>query len=120
MKITALFIVGLIAFSSCSIALFSGTREKVTPLAAQCNDTISFSNDVMPIIQANCINCHDQGNASGGFDFSSYTSISANANAILNSMKANGYQLMPIGGPALPDSTIQKISCWINQGKQDN
>jgi hypothetical protein len=35
-------------------------------------------------------------------------------------MKANGYQLMPIGGPALPDSTIQKISCWINQGKQDN
>jgi hypothetical protein len=120
MKITALFIVGLIAFSSCSIALFSCTREKVTPLAAQCNDTISFSNDVMPIIQANCINCHDQGNASGGFDFSSYTSISANANAILNSMKANGYQLMPIGGPALPDSTIQKISCWINQGKQDN
>jgi hypothetical protein len=120
MKITALFIVGLIAFSSCSIALFSCTREKVTPLAAQCNDTISFSNDVMPIIQANCINCHDQGNASGGFDFSSYTSISANANAILNSMKANGYQLMPIGGPALPDSTIQKISCWINQGKLDN
>jgi uncharacterized membrane protein len=120
MKITALFIVGLIAFSSCSIALFSCTREKVTPVAAQCNDTISFSDDVMPIIQANCINCHDQGNASGGFDFSSYTSISANANAILNSMKANGYQLMPIGGPALPDATIQKVKCWIEQGKLDN
>jgi hypothetical protein len=120
MKITALFTVGLIAFSSCSIALFSCTREKVTPVAAQCNDTISFSNDVMPIIQANCINCHDQGNASGGFDFSSYTSISANANAILNSMKANGYQLMPIGGPALPDATIQKVKCWIEQGKLDN
>jgi len=25
-----------------------------------------------------------------------------------------------LGGPALPDSTIQKISCWIEQGKQDN
>jgi hypothetical protein len=120
MKITVLFIVGLIAFSSCSIALFSCTREKVTPTEIQCTTTISFSNDVVPIIQANCISCHDQGNASGGFDFSSYTSISANSNAILNSMKANGYQLMPIGGPALPDSTIQKISCWINQGKQDN
>ena len=120
MKITVLYTAGLIAFSSYSIALFSCTREKVTPVAAECNDTISFSNDIMPIIQANCISCHDQGNASGGFDFSSYTSTSANANAILNSMKANGYQLMPIGGPALPDSTIQKISCWINQGKQDN
>ena len=120
MKATILFIAGLITFSSCSIALFSCTREKVTPVAAQCNDTISFSNDIMPILQANCIGCHDQGNASGGYDFSTYTSVSANSNAILNSMKANGYQLMPIGGPALPDSTIQKISCWINQGKQDN
>jgi hypothetical protein len=120
MKITALFIVGLIAFSSCSIALFSCTREKVTPVAAQCNDTISFSNDIRPILQANCIGCHDQGNASGGYDFSTYTSVSANANAIIGSVKASGYQLMPIGGPALPDSTIQKINCWIEQGKLDN
>jgi hypothetical protein len=120
MKITALFIVGLIAFSSCSIALFSCTREKVTPVAAQCNDTISFSNDIIPILQANCIGCHDQGNASGGYDFSTYTSVSANANAIIGSVKASGYQLMPIGGPALPDSTIQKINCWIEQGKLDN
>jgi hypothetical protein len=120
MKATFLFIVGLITFSSCSLALFSCTREKVTPIDQQCTTTISFANDVMPILQANCIGCHDQGNASGGFDFSSYTSASANANAILNSMKANGYQLMPIGGPALPDSTIQKIKCWIEQGKLDN
>jgi len=100
--------------------LFSCTREKVTPIDQQCNTTVSFSNDIMPIMQANCIACHDQGNASGGYDFSSYTAISANANALLGSVKANGYQLMPLGGPALPDSTIQKISCWINQGKQDN
>jgi hypothetical protein len=119
MKATLLFIAGLISFSSCSIALFSCTREKVMPLDVQCS-TISYANDVLPIIQANCISCHDQGNASGGFDFSSYTSISANANAIINSMNASGYQLMPIGGPALPDSTIQKVKCWIQQGKLDN
>jgi len=81
MKITVLFIAGLITFSSCSFA---------------------------------------QGNASGGYDFSTYTSISANSNAIIGSVQANGYQLMPIGGPALPDSLIQKITCWINQGKLDN
>lgn len=120
MKTTLLFIAGLLIFSSCSIALFSCAREKVIPTEPQCNASISFSNDVVPIIQAKCIGCHDQGNASGGYDFSTYTSISANANAILYSMKANGYQLMPIGGPALPDSTIQKIACWIEQGKQDN
>lgn len=102
------------------LLLFSCTREKVTPIDQQCNSTISFSTDVLPIMEANCVSCHQPGNASGGYDLSSYTAISANANAILGSMKANGYQLMPQGGPALPDSTIQKISCWINQGKLDN
>jgi len=100
--------------------LFSCTREKVTPIDQQCNATISFTNEVLPIMEANCVSCHQPGNASGGYDLSSYTAISAIANAIVGSMKANGYQLMPLGGPALPDSTIQKISCWINQGKQDN
>lgn len=120
MRAILLFISGLITFSSCSIALFSCTREKVTPIDIQCTTTVSFSNDVLPIIQNKCIGCHDQGNASGGYDFSSYNSISTNANAILGSMKATGYQLMPIGGPSLPDSTIQKIKCWIEQGKLDN
>jgi hypothetical protein len=110
----------LIVYSFCSVVLFSCTREKVTPIDEQCNTTISFSNEVMPIIQANCVGCHDQGNTSGGYDFSTYTSVSANSNALIGSIKANGFQLMPIGGPALPDSTIQKISCWISQGKQDN
>lgn len=100
--------------------LFSCTREKVTPIDQQCNTTISFANDVMPIMQANCIGCHEPGNASGGYDLSSYTAISANATAVLGSMKASGYQLMPQGGPALEDSTIQKIACWIQQGKLDN
>lgn len=101
-------------------ALFSCTREKLTPIDQQCNTTISFANDVMPIMQANCIGCHEPGNASGGYDLSSYTAISANATAVLGSMKASGYQLMPQGGPALEDSTIQKIACWIQQGKLDN
>jgi hypothetical protein len=120
MKATFFFILGLVICSSCSFALFSCSKDKVTPTEIQCNTTVSFSNDIVPIIQEKCISCHDLGNASAGYDFSSYASISANANAILGSMKQNGYQLMPIGGPALPDSTIQKIACWISQGKLDN
>lgn len=107
-------------FLICALLLFSCTREKVTPVDLQCNTTISFTTDVLPIMEANCVSCHQPGNVSGGYDLSSYTAIAANANAIVGSMKANGYQLMPIGGPALADSTIQKISCWIQQGKQDN
>jgi hypothetical protein len=35
-------------------------------------------------------------------------------------MKGNGYQLMPEGGPVLPDSLIQKMQCWVNQGMKNN
>jgi hypothetical protein len=100
--------------------LVSCKKDKVSPTNVNCTTTISFANDIMPIMQDNCIGCHDQGNASGGYDFSSYTAVSANAVAALGSMKSNGYQLMPQGGPALPDSVIQKVECWIAQGKQDN
>ena len=113
MKTILLFLIGFGTIISC-------TREKVTPIDPNCTVTISFANDVMPILEAHCISCHQQGNTSGGYDLSSYNAIAANANAVIGSMKANGYQLMPIGGPALPDSTIQKIKCWIQQGKLDN
>jgi hypothetical protein len=109
---SSLFLVGVL-FISCS-------KDKVGPTPVDCTTTVSFANDIMPIMQANCISCHDQGNASGGFDFSSYNAVSANASAALGSMKNSGYQLMPLGGPALPDSTIQKLECWITQGKLDN
>jgi hypothetical protein len=35
-------------------------------------------------------------------------------------MQASGFQLMPIGGPALNDDLIQQFLCWIEQGKLNN
>ena len=52
MKTTLLLLIVLLTTFSC-------TREKVTPIDQQCNATISFSNDVMPILEANCISCHN-------------------------------------------------------------
>ncbi len=67
---------------------FSCTREKVPPIDQQCNATISFSNDVMPILEANCISCHQPGNTSGGYDLSSYSAIAATANIYGNNIVA--------------------------------
>jgi hypothetical protein len=106
----------------CSLFLASSCTKEKTPFAQipTCNGTVSFANDVLPLIQQQCTGCHDAGNASGGYNLSDYTSISSHANAVLGSMRNSGYQLMPQGGPALPDSTIQLIECWIYQGKLDN
>ncbi len=96
------------------------TKDKVgfggTP---NCTDTISFNQEVLPIIQAHCSGCHGSGNGTG-YTLEDYSSVSTNASAVLGSMKGNGYQLMPIGGPGLPDSVIQKVECWMLQGKKNN
>jgi hypothetical protein len=106
----------------CSLFLASSCTKEKTPFAQipTCNGTVSFANDVLPLIQQQCTGCHDAGNASGGYNLSDYTSISSHANAVLGSMRNSGYKLMPQGGPALPDSSIQLIECWIYQGKLDN
>jgi hypothetical protein len=82
-----------------------------------CSDTISFVNDVLPIIQNNCTGCH---NNSNGYTFTNHQNISSNYAAIVGSMQGLGYQLMPKGLPAIPDSVIQKIQCWVNQGMKNN
>jgi hypothetical protein len=82
-----------------------------------CSDTISFNNEILPLIQNNCTGCHDNQN---GYTFTNHSNISANSNAIIGSMRNNGYQLMPKGGPALDDSIIRRIECWVNQGKLNN
>lgn len=100
--------------------LFSCDKDKVAyTVPPNCPDTVSFTNEVLPIIQNNCSGCHSAGNGTA-YTLTNHGNIAASADAIIGSMKGNGYQLMPKGGPALPDSLIQKVECWIFQGKLNN
>jgi hypothetical protein len=109
--------ISLIAASIMSTS--SCTKEKTPSPALVCNDTISFSTDVLPIITDNCMGCHSAGNSTG-YTFSNHANIKSNINAIIGSMKNEGFKLMPQGGPKLADDIIQKIECWKNQGTLDN
>ncbi len=92
---------------------------------------ISFSADVMPIFEAECIACH--GNF-GGWDASTYDSvmtsgnnapvvIPGNAETSLLAQKMAGTQtignIMPPAG-LLPEDEIQVVLDWINAGAIDN
>jgi hypothetical protein len=117
----------LIIFSALILGVFtmSSCKKDKVPVIEDCStigcsDTISFANQIMPMIQNYCVNCHKPGNASGGYSLSTYAEISDNAGAILNSLYGTSLQLMPQGGPALADTLIQQFSCWKCQGKLDN
>ncbi|AEA42617.1 cytochrome c [Fluviicola taffensis] len=108
-----IFALTLILPTACSKA-----KAPAALIEIDCTDSISFSQQVLPIIQANCASCHDSGAGTNPV-LSNYAEISENGIALLNTLKGSP-QLMTQGGPALPDSLIRQIQCWIQQGKQNN
>lgn len=115
-----LFLVFIVLIAACakdSVAVNDGDLT-----LADCSDSISFSADVLPIIEQNCstTGCHDF-SASGGYDFSSYSGINQHSEIMKNAMKHKpGFVAMPLGLPKLNDSLIRKFECWILQGSLDN
>ncbi|MBM3161709.1 MAG: hypothetical protein FJZ66_10280 [Bacteroidetes bacterium] len=100
------------------IFLFSCSKDKVEYYPnTNCNQEVSFSQDILPLINQECTGCHNNQN---GYSLTNYDNISANSKAIIGAMRANNYQLMPKGGPMLSDSVIQLMECWVNQGKLNN
>ena len=95
--------------SNCTV---SGTATIVSPPIIS-ND-VSFATDVNPIITANCatVSCH---NGNRRPTLNSYSTISANAFAILSAINSN----MPPGGH-LSTEQIGLITCWVNAGAPNN
>lgn len=103
--------------------MVSGCSKDKTPdnhVDENCTSTISFVNQIKPLIDQNCIGCHGPSNSTG-YTLTNHAEISTHAAAIVNAMRnEGGFQLMPQYGPALNDTLIQQFSCWINQGKMNN
>jgi hypothetical protein len=100
--------------------LCSCAKDKVPTEFTSCGDTVSFSEDIQPLVDINCLGCHNEVAAANNVILTNHTRISNEANRMLNSMQASGMDLMPFGGPPLNDSLIQLFQCWILQGKLDN
>lgn len=119
MRLLIIFTVGFLALCSCR----KDKVESVTPVEDNCDSTVSFVNDVKPILSINCSTsgCHDENTASGGYRFVTYDQIEAETKMILRVMRhESGVSPMPKDGAKLSDSTIQTIECWKQQGKLYN
>jgi len=92
--------------------------------------TVSFANDIMPIIESRCINCHGGNRTEEGLNLTTHANILSGsdngpvvtpgdaANSLLVEMVAT--QKMPKRGPKLTPPQIQLITDWVNQGALDN
>lgn len=90
---------------------------------------ISFVGEVAPILTANCVRCHANGNAKGGLRLDTFAGLeqggssgplaiakNANSSLIMERLIATDDSRMPKGGAPLKQVDVQKIAQWINDG----
>ncbi len=101
-----------------------------TEPAVAAGSTVSFANEILPIIQSRCINCHGGDRIEEGLSMTTHAEIMAGsehgailvpgdaASSLIIEMVASGD--MPKRGPKLTPPQVQLIAEWINQGALDN
>ena len=108
--------------SSCSSNNQPTTSGTITP--------VSYANDVAPIFEQNCLQCHSGSQPSGRLDLSSYAGIMAGGGTgqVVNPDDAGGSLLvsmvrsgqMPKVGTKLTPDQVTILENWINSGAKDN
>lgn len=112
MKYLSLLFTILILFLSFTSCQYN-KEELVLPVSDSCDSQISFAYTIKPIIDNNCLQCH---NGSQFPDLRIYESVSQNAAAVKSETAA---KRMPIGG-SLTTEEINAISCWVDNGAKNN
>lgn len=89
----------------------------------------SFSGQVAPILQKNCLGCHSGSAKMGGLVMESYDNLmkggahgppivpgKADGSRLVQMLEGKVQPRMPFGGEPLPDADIAAIKSWINAG----
>lgn len=97
---------------------------------------VSYQEDVVPILEASCLDCHGAENDEGevvielGYDMTTYEGLMAGSDygpviepgdpdgSLFLDMIVNGD--MPEDGDPLPEEEIEVIRAWIAEGAQNN
>ena len=109
---------------------FTDVPARATPIASEVHAAVSFAEDVMPILQEHCTECHGTDNVELGLNLSTYEGLMAgsdygtvvergNADAsLIIDMIASGD--MPQDKDAMPAEQLEIIRTWINEGAEKN
>lgn len=84
---------------------------------------VSYASTILPIIQAQCYVCHDEGAAFGNVVLEGHANLLRYANdgrlygAVAH---LSGYSAMPQGRNQLPDCQLLQIKSWVDAGAPNN
>lgn len=109
----------LILASGC----YYDNAEQLYGTGGSCDSTATWTVDVQPLIEAQCVGCHQGAGASGGLDLSSHANVQASAltGSLIDRIQrpAGDPLAMPPSGPLSPCAKA-KIRVWERGGALPN
>ena len=92
--------------------------------AATCDTaSVSYSIQIVDILQNNCYSCHGGATPPTGIRLDTYANLKvfAGNGFLVSAVTQNGVVTpMPYGLPKLPACEVNTIVAWVNQGAPDN
>ncbi len=116
-----LLIVGISCTNEQFEAYFLSALEKEIPGGCNLTD-ISYETTISPILQENCIACHNNNVASAGYNYEDPDLVLASAadGSLLGAIdNSPGFSSMPPGG-SLDSCSIEQIKTWVEDLGQDS
>lgn len=114
-----LLFMALLSVSSC----YYDNAEQLYGAGGTCDSTATWSADIQPLIQAQCVSCHQGASASGGLDLSTHANVqnsTLNGSLIDRIQRGSGDPLaMPPSGP-LTNCNQAKFRVWERGGALPN
>ena len=79
----------------------------------------TYTTDIKAILDSKCVSCHNATDLEGGIDLSTYavSKVQSARDCFTGCVQHLApYHNMPQGEAKMPDATIKKIYCWVQNG----
>jgi mono/diheme cytochrome c family protein len=118
----------LLAFTLIPAGCYYDNEEELYPNTSCDTTNVTYSADVWPVINDNCVSCHSGGAPSGNISLENYDNIknqalisSGQPGSLYGAISHDpGNSPMPKSGGKLSDCAITKIKKWIDDGALNN
>ncbi|MEQ8323965.1 MAG: hypothetical protein RIC15_00160 [Vicingaceae bacterium] len=124
MKRSKLFLLSAFAMISWLSSCYYDVEEELYPVGCD-TSSVSYSNDVVPVLVSSCYSCHAGAAPTGGASFDDHASLTSvmgrtSAQFFCRIKFESGCNPMPQGGNKLSDCSILKLETWYANGAANN
>ena len=117
----SILVIGLFAMVIASGCYYDNVDELYPDGCRTAN--MSYTDDIVPILQGNCLSCHNSMSEQGGVNLQDYENvlIYVEDGSLIGSVNHDeGYEPMPQTGSKISNCSIAKLEAWVEQGAINN